>query len=187
MQVSSPKAVLDACVIFPAVLRDTLLRAAEQGLYEVYWSDIILEEASRNLVETGRMSPQQAQRLLGTMRQVFPDATLTEFESLIADMTNDQKDRHVLAATVKAGAQAIATSNLQDFPDRALASFNIEAQSPDEFLMFLFDLAPLTMIRIVNEPTRLRQPPMTVGELLDAIALQAPQFASLVRQAMTSL
>lgn len=54
------KAVLDACVLFRAPLRDTLLRAAEKRLYQVYWSDIILEEVSRNLVETGKTNDRQA-------------------------------------------------------------------------------------------------------------------------------
>jgi len=42
-----------------------------------------------------------------------------------------RKDRHVVAAAVKAGAQVITTSNLKDFswlPEGA------EVQSPDEFL-----------------------------------------------------
>jgi hypothetical protein len=45
--------VLDTCVIYPAHLRDTLLRQAERGLYRALWSADILDELHRNLVEDG--------------------------------------------------------------------------------------------------------------------------------------
>jgi hypothetical protein len=48
--VSPFEVVLDACVLFPASIRDTLLRAADAGLYRVYWSELILEEVRRNLI-----------------------------------------------------------------------------------------------------------------------------------------
>jgi predicted nucleic acid-binding protein len=40
---------------------------------------------------------------------------VTGHEPLIAAMKNDEKDRHVVAAAVKAGAQVIVTSNLKHF------------------------------------------------------------------------
>lgn len=180
------KAVIDACVLFQAVVRDTLLRAAEAGLYEVYWSDLILEEVSRNLIETERMSPQQVQRLLAMMCQFFPRATVRGFEYLIPEMTTDEKDRHVLAAAVVAEAAAIVTSNLKDFPDQALIPYAIEALSPDKFLMYLLDEAPETMLRIVRQQAaELRNPPRTVIEVLDELALSAPQFAVVVRSRLS--
>jgi len=108
--VPSLGAVLDASVLFPAALRDTLLRAAHEGLYRLHWSDAILVEVYRNLIETGRASQRQAQRLIATMQEAFPDATVTGFESLVDRMANDPKDRHVLAAAVVTGARVIVTS-----------------------------------------------------------------------------
>jgi hypothetical protein len=49
-------AAFDANVLFPFTLRDTLLRAAEAGVYQLYWSEAILEEVRRNLVATGTTS-----------------------------------------------------------------------------------------------------------------------------------
>jgi len=179
------KVVLDACVIFQAPLRDTLLRAAEHRLYEVCWSDMILSEVSRNLVSSGRMSQKQVQRLLEKMRQFFPNATVRGFEDIIPDMTNNEKDRHVLAAAVAGSADTIVTSNLRDFPDRALEPFEIEAKSPDQFLMILFRQNSETMMGIVREQAaELRKPPKTVEEVLDDIALVAPQFAAAVRSGL---
>jgi predicted nucleic acid-binding protein len=183
--VSSFGVVLDACVLFPAALRDVLLRAADEGLYRLHWSDAILEEVRRNLVGTGRTSEQQAGSLIAVMREAFPEASVAGYEALANRMTNDPKDRHVLAVAVVAGAQVIVTSNLKDFPERALAPFSIEAQAPDEFLTNLFDLAPERMQYILREQAAdLRAPAMTVLQVLDAIAVFAPEFAAHMRDAL---
>lgn len=174
--------VLDACILFRAPLRDTLLRAAETRLYQVYWSEMILEEVRRNLVATGKSNHQQAQRLFNAMRAAFPDATVQEFESLITDMTNDEKDRHVLAAAVKAKAKVIVTSNLTDFPDRTLAPWKIKARSPDQFLIYLFNQNPEVMTQIIIEQAaQMRRPPTTVIDVLNTLAVDAPSFVELMR------
>ena len=148
---------------------------------------MILDEVSRNLVATSRTSPEQAERLLAAMRQFFPGATVTGFEYLIPSMTNDEKDRHVLAVAVKTRVDAIVTSNLKDFPDRALAPYEIEAMSPDEFLVYLFGKFPEAMTRIVaQQATQLRRPPMTAIEILDVLAADAPQFVALVRSRLNA-
>jgi hypothetical protein len=92
------------------------------------WSAEILEEMTRNLVATGTMSSANASRLRAIMEHEFPEAAVTDYASLIPAMRNDEKDRHVAAAAIKAGAQVIVTSNLKDFqnlPD------GVEAQSPE--------------------------------------------------------
>lgn len=178
-------AVLDACVLIPASLRDTLLRAVEKDLYRMQWSDEILEEVRRNLIAQGMTSEEGAQSLVDEMKRYFPDASVDGYTSLTAAMTNDPKDRHVLAAAVKCGAQVIVTSNLRDFPKRALEPFHIEAQSPDEFLIYLFDLDPKSMERILREQARdLRKRSKTIWELLDTLAQHAPRFAALLRDYM---
>lgn len=119
------------------------------------------------------------------MDRVFPNAKVRGFESLIPQMTNSEKDRHVLAAAVAIGAKVIVTSNIRDFPRLALAPFGVEIRSPDEFLMYLFDEAPRTMIQIVRaQAAQLTRPPKTVEEVLNDISVQAPQFAAAVRSRM---
>lgn len=113
--------VLDANVLFSAPLRDTLLRATDKALYRVHWTDEILDEVRRNLIETGRSTEANAQRLLQEMKTHFPEATVQGYSRLVASMTNDPKDRHVLAAAVRSQSQIIVTQNLRDFPDEALA------------------------------------------------------------------
>ncbi|MGH7914983.1 MAG: PIN domain-containing protein [Candidatus Binataceae bacterium] len=174
--------VLDACVLIPAPLRDTLLRAAEAGLYRARWSDNILEEMRRNLVSKLSQSEEQAQRLVNIVSAAFPEAMVTGYASLTANMTNHPKDRHVLAAAVVAGAQVIVTSNLKDFPEAALAPFGIEAQAPDDFLISLFDLDPDQMVQVISRQAQdLRNPPKSLGELLSILERQAPGFAARIR------
>jgi hypothetical protein len=66
------------------------------------------------------------------------EARVEGFETLVALVTNDPGDRHVIAAAVKCGAEAIVTFNLRHFPDAALDTWNIGAQHPDEFVVHLY-------------------------------------------------
>jgi predicted nucleic acid-binding protein len=176
-------AVLDACVLFSAALRDTLLRAANVGLYRIQWSDEILDEVRRNLISDRNIPPEKVQRLIDMMRKHFPEASVTHHTSLIGVMPNDPKDRHVLAVAIACRAQVIVTHNLRHFPGELLTPFEVEAQSPDEFLIHLFHLNPSRMIEIVEGQARdLRNPPLTVSDVLTILAQDAPRFADLVRQ-----
>lgn len=178
---SSFGVVLDACVLIPASLRDTLLRAAERGMYRLHWSDLILEEVSRNLVKRGMTSFDDAKDLTDVMRQFFAEAMVRNFEALVPCMTNDEKDRHVLAVAVMSKSQVIVTSNIQDFPLAALDPFGIEAQTPDEFLTHLLDLNPRSLVKILTEQAQdLDNPPMSVQEVLEDLALHAPGFVDII-------
>ena len=173
------RAVLDANVLFPFTLRDTLLRAAAEGCFQVYWSEQILEEATRNLVAAEVMTARQAERLRAVMEQAFPEAMVRGYERLIGAMRNDEKDRHVAAAAVKAKADVIVTSNVRDF--RQLPE-GTEAQRPDEFLCGLLDASPEPIIRVLQEQAAdLRRPPMTVEDVLARLQRVAPRFVAQVR------
>jgi len=173
------KVVLDANVLYPFSLRDTLLRAASEGLFQLYWSDQILEEARRSLVNSGRMTDERATRLRAVMGEAFPEAMVTGHEPLIAAMKNDEKDKHVVAAAVKAGAQVIVTNNLKHF--RELPE-GIEAQSPDNFLCNVFDLDPDGMVEILREQAAaLKKPKRSFEELLDGLSKFVPEFVAALR------
>ncbi|WP_189043406.1 PIN domain-containing protein [Micromonospora sonchi] len=140
-------AVLDACVLVPSVLADTLLRCAEQDLYRPVWSRAILDEVRRNLPPSVRAG--KADRRIEVMREHFPKAMVSGYEQLITEMANDPKDRHVLAAAVAADAEAIVTANLRDFPDHAVAPYAIEVLHPDDFLCGLLDAEPELLVSII--------------------------------------
>lgn len=175
------RVVLDANVLYPFFLRDTLLRAAQAGLYQLYWTDEVLDEACRNLVKNQQMSEEQAMKLCGAMTDAFPESMVVDYAKLIPSMQNDEKDRHVVAAAVRCGAQVIVTTNLRDFtplPD------GIEAQPPDEFLCDLFDLNPELLLEIVREQAAaLKNPPIAFEELLRYLGKSVPHFAKCVVEA----
>jgi hypothetical protein len=102
-------ALLDTCVLYPAYLCDTLLRLAEASAYRPLWSADILAELRRNLIARG-VPPARVDRRLTQMNRSFPDALVTGYESLIDGMTNHPKDRHVLAAALRANAESSSPS-----------------------------------------------------------------------------
>ena len=178
---SSFVVLLDACAIFPMSLRDTLLRAADVGLYRLVLTEDILEEVRRNLISERHLTEDKAQFLINTIKKYFPDAFITHHTLLIASMPINEKDRHVLAAAVASNAQVIVTQNLKDFPSNLISPFGIEAQSPDEFLVHLFYLVPQTMVKLIREQAEdLQNPPKTTLELLTILNLHAPTFVDLV-------
>jgi hypothetical protein len=177
-----PVALLDACALFPAALRDTLLRAVERGLYAGRWTEAILEELVRNLVAHGGVTPASAEALRAAIRGAFPNALVAGYEHRIEGLTNHPKDRHVLAAAIHSGATVIVTSNLRDFPQLALAPYGIAAQSPDDFLCTLLDAFPEQMEQIIAEQAAgLKRPPKTPEDVFSSVGLVAPTFARRMR------
>jgi hypothetical protein len=119
--ISGYQVVLDACVLVNAALRDTLLRLAEPPhLYLPRWSRDIMLETKRALETRLGLSPEQTAHLFDELGVHFADAWVEGYETLIPAMTNHPKDRHVLAAAVRCGAQMIVTFNLKDFPKARL-------------------------------------------------------------------
>lgn len=175
--------VLDSCVIFPMHLRDTLFRAAEIGLYDVYWSQEILNGATRNLVNTGRMKSEKAARFEAALKEAFPNAMVEVPEDLIQQMTNDAGDRHVAAAAVIAKAEVIVTSNLRDFPPDSLNPWGVVALHPDVFLNRLYEIAPDLMANVVwQQAEDLKNPPLTVEQLLVRLREEVPVFADRIQR-----
>ncbi len=172
--------VVDANVLFPLTLRDTVLRAAAHDFFQLRWTKDILDEMERNLAKTGTTTAEKAAKLRAQMERFFPEAMVAGYETLIPVMQNDVKDRHVVAAAVKAGAQVVMTSNLKDF--RPLPD-GIEAQSPDEFLCNLFDLDPDGFVEMLREQAGdLQRPPVTFEALLDRLTYIVPELIMAVRE-----
>lgn len=168
--------------MFPMYLRDTLLCTAESGLYQPYWSQEILDGATRNLVSQEMMTTERATNLEAKIKKAFAESMVEVPVGLAQVMTNHPGDRHVLAAAVTAKADIIVTSNLKHFQAKDLAPWNIKAQSADDFLTHLYDLYPDTMIEVVRRQCQgLKKPPMTIAKLLDLLSKRdTPKFASQV-------
>ncbi len=178
--------VLDSCVLYPMYLRDTLLRAAEAGLYQVRWTEEILDGTFRNLVEDGCISPEKAQQLNHVMNRAFPEALIEMTDDLVPCLDNHEGDRHVLAAALVGKAEVIVTDNLRHFPRKSLDKFNVTAQSADEFLVSLLDLSGDQMLSIITKQVEdLKNPQMEIEELLDLLEKCVPKFAIACRKRLT--
>jgi len=166
--------IYDACVLYPAPLRDFLMRLALSGLFAARWSDDIQNEWARNLLEARPALAEQVTRTIKLMNQAVPDCRVTGYESLIPGLElPDPNDRHVLAAAILAGAQLIVTFNLKDFPSDYLTTFGIEAVHPDDFIVQQFDLHEARVINAAkSHRASLRNPPKEAEEYLDTLAAQ---------------
>jgi hypothetical protein len=154
-------ALIDACVLAGALRRNLLLTLAEAEFFRVQWSQPIMEEAQsaierilagkENVVDAA----ERAARARGAMERAFKEAMVDGFDHFLAlcGAIPDPKDRHVLAAAISTRAHVIVTDNLNDFPDRALAPFDIEARSADAFIA---DTAMLDIGRAVGAIKRMR-------------------------------
>jgi predicted nucleic acid-binding protein len=176
-------AFLDTCVLYPAYLCDCLLRLAEASAYRPLWSTDVLAELRRNLIERG-IPTDRVDRRIAQMTRSFPDALVAGYETLIDGMSNHPKDRHVLAAAVRANAEVVVTFNLDDFPEPALKPYEIAAIHPDEFLLDQLDLYPgVTLDVLRQQAASYRRVPNTV---LDIVALLertgVPRFAAEIRR-----
>lgn len=178
-------AVLDACALVPIRLATTLLWLAESGLYQPLWSEPILDEVFRTLPKVG-VAPQDARRRIGMMKEAFgAEALVDEFDDLIEEMTCDPKDRHVLAAAVRGGADTVVTFNLKDFPDESAAPHGIEVLHPDSFLVGLLGGHTETVVSTLERETdAFQRPPQAVSEFLASLTATVPMFANLAADAL---
>jgi len=152
---SSPGVFLDACVLYPGLLRGILLRLAEAGLINPRWSPRVLAEWRIAAARNGGLSAEdEVQAITARMTARFPDAGIDPDPEIEQSLTlPDPADTHVLAAAIAAGAGVLLTFNLRDFPVRRLAAHGIAARHPDGFLWQLFSDAPDTVGQAVRETT----------------------------------
>jgi hypothetical protein len=180
-------AVLDACVLVPIALADTLLRVAEKGLYRPLWSERILTEAQ---AATEEVHPGiDAGKRFAQMREAFDDAMVAGWEELEGELSlPDEDDRHVVAAAIRAGAHGIISANVKDFPATALGPLGLEVVHPDDFLLDQLDLTPPTIEQVIQEQAaHTRRPPLTPRDLAALLGRAgAPGFADEILRLMAA-
>jgi len=175
--------VLDACVLIPMPLADTLLRlAAGPRLYIPKWSDRIMEEVNRTLHEDFGLSPEKTLHRESEIRRHFPEAWIEGYERLIPSMTNHPKDRHVLAAAVHARAATIVTYNTKDFPPPSLPAHGIVVAGPSMFLKNLYTQAPAEITATLEAQAAAIGQPLTF--VLSRLRVNVPAFVELVKKAI---
>lgn len=133
------KVLLDACVLYPTVLREILIGVARAGLYQPLWSERILEEWARATQKLGPGAETVARGEIAALRAAFPKASVPVRDGLQARLwLPDPNDIHVLAAAIAGGAETILTFNAADFPRQTLAEEGLSRLDPDQFLLALW-------------------------------------------------
>ncbi len=168
----APTALYDACVLYPAPLRDLLMRLALTGLFQARWSEEIHDEWMRNLLaDRPDITRESLERCRELMDRHVSDSLVEGYESLIPTLSlPDPDDRHVLAAAIHGGAGVIVTFNLVDFPARVLEQYGVEAVHPDEFVGRLWDESPESVLDAVRrQRAGLSRPPKSAMEYLETL------------------
>ena len=111
-------AIYDACVLFPAPLRDLLIRIASAGIVRAHWTEQILDECFRAILQQRTdLDANALARTRSLLTQALPDCIVTGYQHHISSLNlPDENDRNVLVAAIVSKASIIVTTNLRDFP-----------------------------------------------------------------------
>lgn len=156
-------------------LCDTLLRLAEEPqLFVPRWSDEIILETTRTLKDKLGWPHTLVSYFESQLRLSFPEAWVHGHESWITEMTNDQNDRHVVAAAVRCQASLIVTFNLRHFKPVHLMRWNVTAVHPQQFLIRLFDQQPdVVREKLARQATDRNR---SLKSLLTVLGKSVPEF-----------
>lgn len=147
------KMLLDACVIYPTVMREMLLGVARTGAYTPLWSARILEEWALAARKIGPQGEAIARGEIAMLQAAFPDALVPPLPGMEARLwLPDTNDIHVLAAAVNGNADGIITMNAKDFPRGILAEEGLSRNDPDAFLLGHFHANPES-VALVGQKT----------------------------------
>ena len=177
------KLVLDACVLYPTVMREVLLSAARAGCFAPVWSARLLEEWARAAARLGPAHETQARGEIALVRAHFPGAEAPPAPGLEVRLwLPDEMDIHVLATAIAASADGIVTLNAKDFPRNLLAEEGLDRIDPDTLLMRFWQEQPERLEAVAGDV--LAQARALSGEDWEMRALlkkaRLPRFAKAV-------
>lgn len=179
------KVLLDACVLYPTVMREALIGAARAGLYIPVWSDRILEEWARAAARLGPVDEMIARGEVAVLKSEFPRSCARSAPEIEARLyLPDENDIHVFASAIASHSDAIVTMNRKDFPGHTLAEEGLDRRDPDNFLREFCDTHPSKMralaVAITQEATRLSGAEIDMRKLFKKARL--PRFGKAVSQ-----
>lgn len=169
---SEPTAILDACVLYPAPLRDLLMHLAVADAFRARWTEQIHNEWIQNLLASREdLTIEKLNRTRELMNANVRDCIVRGYEDLIDGIDlPDPDDRHVVAAAIKSKAETIVTFNLKDFPKKLIGRYGIEAIHPDKFVLSLIKAdAESVLLAVRRQHISLRNPPISLPDFLAAL------------------
>lgn len=179
--------IYDSCVLHPPYLRDLLMHLARTGLFRAHWTDDIHEEWIGSVLGLPAAPPRaQLERTRALMEAAVPGALVSGYQPLIdALVLPDPDDRHVLAAAVHIGAEAIITYNVRDFPTERLGPYGVRPEHPDAFVSALLTAYPADVCEAIRiQRSMMLRPALTAEDLRDRFRrLALVQTANLLASA----
>ena len=165
------RVMLDACVLYPTVMRQMLLGCAKTGLFEPRWSARILEEWARAAGKHSNADEVLARGEIAMLGADFPSAEVRYDQSFARRLwLPDPADIHVLAAAVAGSCDGILTMNKKDFPKDILGDQALLRWEPDGFLRDRLDENPDQVRgvadRVLAEANRLSERQWTMRALM---------------------
>lgn len=182
------RVMLDACVLYPTVMREVLLGCAAHALYEARWSERILEEWARAAGKLGPAEEVWARGEIATLGANFPNASVRYAAELERQYwLPDPADIHVLTAAVAGSCDGILTMNAKDFPKNILGDEALLRWDPDGFALILLSEAP-TQVRgvaegVLAEANRLSDQPWTMRALMKKARM--PRFGKALEKSLS--
>jgi len=179
------KILIDACVLYPTVMREVVLGVARTGLFTPQWSGRILEEWARAATRLGPQGEAQARGEIALLQAAWPGAEVRyspELENRL--WLPDPNDVHVLAAAIAGSSDAIMTVNAKDFPRNVLSEEGLHRVDPDSYLQGCVEANPDLVIpvahAVVAEAQRLSGQDWTLRKLMKKARL--PRFGKAIER-----
>lgn len=93
----------DACVLYPAPVRDLIIELAIDELYQAKWTNRVHDEWIRNLlIKRPDLKLEKLEKTRQLINDSVEDCLVVGYESLLETFElPDVEDRHVLAAAIK--------------------------------------------------------------------------------------
>lgn len=183
---SASRAVLDADIVFSRVLHELMGRLATGArLFDLVWSEELLDEAKSSLMKRKGLSADAAQAWVGHMRREFPgggvDLAGVQEGLDLASMTRDSGDAHVCALAIAGSADLLFTFD-RGYLKEPLREHGVEVPDVDRFLIAQCEEQPQAMARIVEAQADVWSGGRPLEELLVAFErANVPGFASALR------
>ena len=162
---------VDTNTLYPISVADLVLRLAEAGTFDLIWSDHLLAEVERVLLERKGLSLKAASYFCDCVRRAFPDGRVAPelYLPLVASRTGPDASDHVLsAAAVGGGATVVLSADRRAYPKRDIAP--ARRSDPDSLLTGLLRRYSTEVLSAVDAMGADLRTPLTRAQVLDRLA-----------------
>jgi PIN domain len=160
---------LDTNVLYPISIADLLLRLGDVALHAIVWSEDLLAEVERVLVEDKGLTSAQSAYFCRCIREEFADDEVRreDYEHLVDTMTGKDPDDHAHAAAARVAATVLLTFNVDDFPEQDMGG--VRAMTPDDYLVDVLNHQSATVLGVIEDMGAQRREPQPVTATLAAL------------------